>query len=142
MRASALLALAALLAFVYWDAITKNQASLATNSSDPGLQALELPCSTLEAVQRVTSLAASLPRWMIVTVNGKEGSIQAVHTTRFWHQLNEDIQLKFEPAGEDRCLLTGDSRSRSSMVDFGQNARNLKELRQAILASLTPPANP
>ena len=131
----AILALSGVLALAYRDALTKNWANISVDASESGLEAIELPYSPHEAVQRVTSLVASLPRWMIVTVNGAEGSIQLVHTTRFW-RFNDDVRLKFEPLGEKRCRMTGESRSRVGKADFGQNARNLKEVRYAVLAMI------
>ena len=97
----AILALSGVLALAYRDALTKNWANISVDASESGLEAIELPYSPHEAVQRVTSLVASLPRWMIVTVNGAEGSIQLVHTTRFW-RFNDDVRLKFEPMPDDR----------------------------------------
>ena len=118
----------------FWDGLTKNWAFISTTAKDPGLRALELPCSPRDAVPRATSVLAGLPRWMIVTVNGPEGKLHAVHRTWFW-RFDDDVHLQFEPLGEGRCLMTGESRSRVGKGDLGQNARNLKEARAAIAAA-------
>jgi uncharacterized protein (DUF1499 family) len=131
---AALLLLGVLLVAAFWTPLTTNWAALTPDSSDPGLRSLELPYGPNEAVQRVTSVIATLPRWMIVTVNGPEGTIHATHTTRVWRFV-DDVKLRFESLGDGRCRMTGESRSRIGKADLGQNARNLKELRNAVEAT-------
>jgi uncharacterized protein (DUF1499 family) len=125
----------------FWEPLTRNWAELAPDARDPELRAVELPYAPHEAVERVTSLIATLPRWMIVTVHGPDGTIHAAHTTRFWHFV-DDVRLKFEPLGAGRCRMIGQSRARIGKADFGQNARNLKELRSAVLTTLSSASQP
>lgn len=69
-----------------------------------------------------------LPRWTLVGSGKGPGgrSIQAVHETRVFH-FKDDVTIHVEREG-DRTRVSVRSRSRIGKWDFGQNARNIREL--------------
>jgi hypothetical protein len=81
------------------------------------------------------ALDAALPRlagWEVVGFgHGQSGySLQAVHTTPVV-QLKEEVSVRVWREGE-KTRMTVRSRSRTELPDFGQNARNIRELLAAL----------
>ena len=112
------------------DWLTKNWADLEPGACDPGLEAVNLPETPAEAVRRTASIVERLPRWKIVSSAPEAGTLHATHATRTWRFL-DDVHLRFEPV-EGGTRVTGRSRSRLGKGDFGQNARQLRELARAL----------
>ena len=115
------------------DGLTKNWADLAPDARDPRLRPVLLACPPAEGVTRAAAVLADLPRWAVVAADPAAGTLHATHTTRVLRFV-DDIHLRFEPdpAG---CRVVGHSQSRIGKGDFGQNARNLRELAAALRAS-------
>lgn len=114
----------------WYDGLTKNWADLGPNAADPGLEAVELPVAPAEAVRRAASVIDGLARWSVVASDPEAGTLHATHATRVCGFV-DDIHLRFEPVpGGTR--ISGRSRSRIGKGDFGQNARQLRELAQAL----------
>jgi len=82
-------------------------------------------------VKGVRTVASRLSRWEIVGVGkGSAGAeIQAVHTTLF--QLKHDVTIRVRREGS-RTRVSARSKSRFGPWDFGQNARNLREILEAL----------
>lgn len=115
----------------FWDGLTRNWADLAPEASDPELRPIALPMPPGEAVAWAARVIPTLTRWDVVEAEPEGGTLHATHTTRVWRFV-DDVRLRFEPTAEG-CRVVGQSRSRVGKGDFGQNARNLKELRWALI---------
>jgi uncharacterized protein (DUF1499 family) len=76
----------------------------------------------------VKEAIARLPRWTLVGAGQGPGghSLQAVHETRLFH-LKDDITIHVKREG-GRTRVSVRSRSQLGGWDFGQNARNIREL--------------
>jgi uncharacterized protein (DUF1499 family) len=82
-------------------------------------------------VKRLQALVAGLPRWEVVGVGGGPAGaeIQAVHTTLVG--LKHDVTIRVRREGS-RTRVSARSKSRTGPWDFGQNARNIRELLYAL----------
>jgi uncharacterized protein (DUF1499 family) len=70
----------------------------------------------------------SLPRWTLVGQGKGPGghSLQAVHETKVFH-FNDEVTIEIRREGQWTKMKVR-SRSRKGKWDFGQNARNIREL--------------
>ncbi len=118
------------LTVLFRDGLTKNWADLEAGARDPALRPIVRPEPRDEAVTAVAAIIDHLPRWKVEAADPASGTLHATRKTRLW-QFVDDIHLKFEPTPEG-CRITGHSQSRIGKGDLGQNARNLKELVQAL----------
>jgi uncharacterized protein (DUF1499 family) len=91
------------------------------------------PQRVSEAVRRVLD---PLPRWTVVgSGEGPAGSVvSAVHETRVF-RFKDDVTVKITRKGGE-TVVSVHSRSRLGSWDFGQNARNVRELLAALDAEL------
>ncbi len=112
------------------DGLTKNHAKLDPGADDPRLRPVLLATPVPESVERASSVIATLPRWSVVASDPEAGTLHATHATRIWGFV-DDVHLRFEPR-DDGTQIVGDSQSRVGKGDFGQNARNLRELNEAL----------
>lgn len=112
------------------DGWTKNRADLEPGATEPDLRPIVLPRPPAEAVEWAAGVIASLPRWEVLSQDRERGTLHATRTTRVWRFV-DDVRLRFEPDGAGSRVL-GTSRSRVGRGDFGQNARNLRELAVAL----------
>ena len=115
----------------FWDGLTKNWADLDVDSDDPGLRPIPLPFPPSEAVVWAAGVIRGLARWGVEEADPEAGTLHATHRTRVWRFV-DDIRLRFEPTAEG-SLVFGRSRSRVGKGDLGQNARQLRELRRALV---------
>ena len=108
--------------------LTRNWA----DTDEPGstVLPLELPWPPTEALQRVESAVARMPRWAVVAVDRTAGTLTATRATRLWRFV-DDIRLRLE-ATERGSRLHARSQSRVGKGDFGQNRRNLVALFNAL----------
>jgi len=86
-----------------------------------------------EAVgEGVKTVISRLPRWELVgSGKGPGGAeIQAVHTTLVL-RLKDDVTIRIKRE-KDRTVVSVRSKSRVGKWDFGQNARNIRELLGAL----------
>lgn len=99
----------------------------------PDLKPHDYGASVDSVVRAVKDTAARLPRWEIAgSGKGAAGSeIQAVKTLPLVPVLKYDVSIKVRREG-GRSHVTIRSRSRTGPWDFGQNARNIRELFQAL----------
>jgi hypothetical protein len=129
----ALVAAAAFL-FLRWPRINEVQTGKTTEY--PDLVPLDARGSVPTVAKIVKGTLAHLPGWRLVGEGtGPAGaSIQALHRTPPFG-FEEDVTIQVRPEG-GRTRVSVRSKSRSLDWDFGQNARNIRELLAAVRASL------
>lgn len=89
--------------------------------------------ASLESVAKsVKKVMGEQPRWQVTgEAKGPAGiDLQAVHTMPFG-LLKEDVTVRLRRE-KGRTLVGVRSKSRHSLGDFGQNARNIRELLSAL----------
>ncbi|MFI5184403.1 MAG: DUF1499 domain-containing protein [Vicinamibacteria bacterium] len=98
----------------------------------PDLQVHDYGTSVDSVVKGVKTVAARLPGWEVVGVaKGPAGAeIQAVHTLALL-RLKDDVTIRVRREGS-RTKVSARSKSRIGPWDFGQNARNLREILDAL----------
>lgn len=103
----------------------------------PDLQVKVFSTSLEKVGKAVEEVIPRLPRWTLVGVgHGPAGtSVQAVRTTPVIG-LKEEIGVRISREG-GKTRVSVRSRSPSLMWDFGQNARNIRELLQELDRELT-----
>ncbi len=97
----------------------------------PELQPKEYGASVERVTKAVKAAMATLPRWRLVGEGtGPAGAeVQAVHTTLV--RLEYDVTVRIR-RDKGRTQVSVRSKSRSLAWDFGQNARNIRELLAAL----------
>jgi uncharacterized protein (DUF1499 family) len=107
---------------------TSSHAEISDGQADPRLKPLILERSTLDSIRLIKRAAGRIHDWEYVgeAQHGNNVQIIFVRTGRLW-QSKDDITLRVEDRG-DRCILTGESRSRHGYGDLGQNPRNLRRI--------------
>jgi len=102
----------------------------------PDLQDRTYDASVDTVSKTVQEALAGLPRWTVVgSGKGPEGAfVSAVHETLVF-RFKDDVTVRIRRSG-GRTTLSARSRSRVGSWDFGQNARNLRELLAAVDARL------
>jgi uncharacterized protein (DUF1499 family) len=110
-----------------------NQVETGKTPEYPDLVPRDYGASVDSVVRGVKEVAGRLPRWEIVGVGkGPLGSeIQAVKTLPLISALKYDVSIRVHREG-GRSHVTVRSRSRTEPWDFGQNARNVRELLGAL----------
>jgi len=98
----------------------------------PDLRRREYAASEEAVTRSLKQLLTRLPRWELVGGGqGPGGSeLQAVHSTRVFH-FKDDVTIRIRREG-GRTRVGVRSRSRVGHWDFGQNARNIHELLDAL----------
>ncbi len=102
----------------------------------PDLQPRQLSASPAKVERALRACLAELPRWKLVGSGSGPGGTElyAVHTTPVW-RFDDDVYVRLRAeAGGTRVSVR--SKSRVGKYDFGQNARNIRELLQALEARL------
>ena len=123
------LAGAALGAFLAWPRI--NAVETGKTPEYPDLQPKVYGASVETVTKAVKAVLASLPRWELIGEGrGPMGAeIQAVHTTLL--RLEHDVTIRIRRE-KGRTHVSVRSKSRTLAWDFGQNARNIRELLGAL----------
>jgi len=98
----------------------------------PDLRIHDYGASPDAVVKAVKTVATRLPRWEIVGVGkGPAGAeIQAVHTMAVF-PFKDDVTIRVHREGS-RTRVSARSKSRIGAWDFGRNARNIRELLEAL----------
>src|SRR5262245_20769986 len=98
----------------------------------PDVRVMEYAAGPERVAKALDRALPCLPRWEVVGFgHGQAGySIQAVHTTPIV-KLQEEVNVRIWREGE-RTRVSVRSRSRTELPDFGQNARNIRELQAAL----------
>ena len=99
----------------------------------PDLRPRDYGASVDSVVRAIKDTTGRLPRWEIVnTGKGAVASeIQAVKTLPLLPVLKYDVSIKVRREG-GRSRVTVRSKSRTGPWDFGQNARNVRELLEGL----------
>jgi uncharacterized protein (DUF1499 family) len=132
-------ALALLLAGVWaataWPRI--NDVETGRTPEYPDLRVREYAASPQKVAEAAKQALGRLPRWSVVGSGGGPGghSIQAVHETSTL-DFKEDVTILVRQDGP-RTRVSVRSRSRVGPWDFGQNARNIRELLAALDAQVS-----
>jgi uncharacterized protein (DUF1499 family) len=122
---------AAVLLVTTWPRI--NQVETGKTPEYPDLRPRDYGANVGSVVKGVEDVTSRLPRWEIVGIGkGPMGSeIQAVKTLPLLPALKYDVSIRVHRDG-GRSHVTVRSRSRTGPWDFGQNARNVRELLEAL----------
>lgn len=109
-----------------------NDVETGKTAAYPDLRVREYRASERQVLQAVKDLVSRLPRWSFVGAgSGAGGSeVQAVHVTRIF-RFADDVTVRIRGQG-DQTRVSVRSRSRLGKWDFGQNARNIRELLAAL----------
>ena len=132
MRRFLLLALVAgaVAAFLAWPRLNTVETGLTPEY--PDLQPREYAASEQEVTRAVKAAIGHLPRFELVGAGaGRGGSeVQAVATTRVL-RFKDDVNARIRREG-GKTRVSVRSKSRVGSIDFGQNARNVRELLAAL----------
>ena len=102
----------------------------------PDLQVRTCAASPERVGEAVRDALAERPRWRVVGSGQGPGGVvvSAVHETRVF-RFEDDVTVKIRRKG-GQTFVSVRSQSRLGEWDFGQNARNVRELLQALDAEL------
>lgn len=102
----------------------------------PDLQPRSYAAPPEQVLAAVKDALATLPRWELSGSGSGPGGarVEAVHATLVW-RFKDDVTVKVTREG-GRTKVSVRSRSRLGRADFGQNARNVRELLAALDARL------
>jgi uncharacterized protein (DUF1499 family) len=94
----------------------------------PDLQVKEYAAAEDRVAKAARAALDGLPRWTFVGAGQGPGGaeIQAVHETKVFH-FKDDVSIRIRRQG-GKTRVSVRSRSRLGKLDFGQNARNIREL--------------
>jgi len=127
-------AIAVVVALTSWPRI--NDVETGRTPEYPDLQVREYAASEARVVSAVRDAMTRLPGWTLLgSGRGPEGSaVTAIRTTRFL-RFKDEVSIKIRrQSGTTRVSVR--SRSRFGKLDFGQNARNIRELLAQLDRSL------
>ena len=102
----------------------------------PDLQVRTYSASPQRVTRAAREVLSGMPRWTVAgSGEGPAGSVvSAVHTAPLL-RFKDDVTVKIERKG-GQTVVSVRSRSRLGWWDFGQNARNIRELQAALDAEL------
>jgi uncharacterized protein (DUF1499 family) len=105
----------------------------------PDLRVKEYSASPERVTKAARSAIESLPRWTLVGAGEGPGGgeIQAVATTKVF-RFKDDVTVRIRREG-GKTKVSVRSRSRVGKLDFGQNARNIREFQAELDRQLGPP---
>jgi len=129
-----LIAVAAVAAAVSWPRI--NVVETGRTPEYPDLVPRRYAATPEQVVEAVEGTLAELPRWSLQGQgSGPAGfALQAEHRTRLFRFV-DDVTIRVTPEGQGSHVSVR-SASRLGQWDFGQNARNVRELLAALDARL------
>ena len=124
------LAAAAAAAFLAWPRL--NEVETGRTPEYPDLQPREYAAGEQEVAKAVKAALARLPRFEFVGAGaGRGGSeVQVVATTRVL-RFKDDVNVRIRREG-GKTKVSVKSKSRTGSIDFGQNARNVREVLAAL----------
>lgn len=118
--------------------LTVNRAEVSPDAEDPRLVSPVLAIPPSDVALRIRNWADSQPRWSIASTESSrnETRLHLTRRTRLF-RFTDDVRVQLV-AVESGTRVTAQSQSRLGKGDLGQNARNLRELLQAISAAGLP----
>ena len=116
-------------AFFAWPRL--NDVTTGKTPEYPDLQDKNWAAGENRVAEAAKAAIARLPRWTLQGAGKGPGgwSLQAVRATRTGFK--DDITVRIVAEG-GRTVVNVRSRSRTGTIDFGQNARNIRELLAAL----------
>jgi len=128
--AGALLAAAGAWAALAWPRL--NDVETGRSPEYPDLQVREYAASPEAVSSAVIAVVSRLPRWRLLgSGSGSMGSeVRALHSTLVF-RFKDDVVVKIRRV-QGRTRVSVRSSSRLGQWDFGQNARNIRELLAAL----------
>jgi uncharacterized protein (DUF1499 family) len=102
----------------------------------PDLQVSTYSASPRRVSEATREALSRMPRWTVVgSGQGPAGTVvSAVHSTALF-RFKDDVTVRIKREG-GQTIVSIHSRSRVGSWDFGQNARNIRELQAALDAEL------
>jgi uncharacterized protein (DUF1499 family) len=118
---------AALAAALAWPRI--NDVETGRTPEYPDLQVRTYARDTVSVARAAQKVVERLPRWTFVGAGQGPGGaeVKAVHKTAVF-RFSDDVTVRVKGAGGGRSTVSVRSKSRVGKWDFGQNARNIREL--------------
>lgn len=108
-------------------ALTHNTAETRPDHPDPSLRTRTYPIEYDDFFLTVLNVIETLPRWEVVQSDREKGVIQATRQTRLFRFI-DDVRIQMTQKGTQELTVNIRSASRVGKGDFGQNARNIREL--------------
>ncbi len=113
-----------------WRYLTENRAETRPNHFDPSLRTKTCVLPSDACFNLVLEILSTLPRWKVVRQDRETGRITAVRLTPVFG-FTDDIEIRVTKKEENTAWLNLRSASRVGKGDFGQNARNIREVFEA-----------
>lgn len=120
---------ALLVALSVWPPI--NDVSTGATPEYPDIQPRAYRFSSPRVLAAAVESIDALERLERVEVDEERGVVLATATTRSG-RFTDDVEIRVEPNGEGGALVFVRSRSRVGRADFGQNARTIRRIQQAM----------
>ncbi|MEO2054050.1 MAG: M28 family peptidase [Nitrospira sp.] len=113
------------------DTITQNRAETQQTHPDPSLRPRMYRTSTTTVFEATIDLINKLPRWKWVQQEPSSGLILAERRSRLF-QFVDDVRIEITRTPSGETAVHAVSQSRIGKWDFGQNARNIRTLLNAL----------
>ncbi|MFQ5588999.1 MAG: M28 family peptidase [Nitrospiria bacterium] len=111
----------------HWDSLIRNKAETCPDHTDPSLKTRTYALPRDRLFKALSHVIKARPRWKIIRHDLSEGIITAERQTRIFGFI-DDIEIRISKTDEDAVTLNLKSASRVGKGDFGQNARNIREI--------------
>lgn len=96
------------------------------HKAHPDLAPLRIERPAEQVFQSVERLVEMQKDWTITRNDPAEGVIEAISITKLW-RFPHDVVIRVRPDGNGAALVDMRSRSREGRVDFGANAKRIRE---------------
>lgn len=103
-----------------------NDVETGTTPEYPDIQPHYYSTEPLRIYEEALAAVESMERWEVVDRRRSERTLEATRTTRVLGFVDE-VTIRVEPVTEFVSQVEVRSRSRVGSVDFGQNARNIRQ---------------
>ncbi|MCA9628368.1 MAG: DUF1499 domain-containing protein [Myxococcales bacterium] len=110
-----------------------NDVATGETTEYPDIQPQRFSQPPEKVLEAAVGAVRSLPHWKVESHD--EAELHAVRTTRLFH-FKDDIWVRVAPTDDGWTRVWIRSKSRVGKGDFGQNARNIRELQAALSSRL------
>lgn len=107
--------------------LTHNQAETQPNHSDLSLRARTYTITYNSFFSKLLETIKELPRWQVLSQDKTSGEIATTRKSRLFRFV-DDVRIQVVKTGTQEVTVNISSASRVGKGDFGQNARNIREL--------------
>lgn len=111
--------------------LTHNQAETRPDHSDPSLWTRTYAIDHDVFFTKLLEVIKELPRWKVLSHDLALGEVVATRETRIFHFV-DDVRILVVKKEKETIILNIRSASRIGKGDFGQNARNIRELLKGL----------